>query len=62
MSQSKRKSALCIRVDPDELRTIDTISATKGCQRSEWVREVLSAAVRTECLAIVSSRSDPIKR
>ena len=62
MNQSKRKSVLCIRIDPDEMRTMDTIAKTKGCQRSEWIRGVLSAAVLAECRSIVSaSASDEVK-
>ena len=57
MNQSKRKSVLCIRIDPDEMRTMDTIAKTKGCQRSEWIRGVLSAAVLAECRSIVSASS-----
>jgi hypothetical protein len=55
MNQNKRKSVLCIRIDPDEMRTIDTIAKTKSCQRSEWIRGVLSAAVLAECRSIVSA-------
>ena len=58
MNQNKRKSVLCIRIDPDEMRTMDTIAKTKGCQRSEWIRGVLSAAVLAECRSIVSASSN----
>ena len=62
MNQNKRKSVLCIRIDPDEMRTMDTIAKTKGCQRSEWIRGVLSAAVLAECRSIVSaSASEEVK-
>ena len=58
MNKSKRKSVLCIRIDPDEMRTMDTIAKTKGCQRSEWIRGVLSAAVLAECRSIVSASAN----
>jgi len=57
MNQNKRKSVLCIRIDPDEMRTMDTIAKTKRCQRSEWIRGVLSAAVLAECRSIVAASS-----
>jgi len=57
MNQNKRKSVLCIRVDSEELRAIDAIAAMKVCRRSEWLRTVIYAAVRAECVAMVSSPS-----
>jgi hypothetical protein len=54
MNQISRKSTLCFRIDAEELRAIDAIAAAKYCQRSDWLRTVIYAAVRAECLAMVS--------
>jgi len=62
MSQTSRKTTVCFRVDAEELRAIDAIAASKNCQRSDWLRTVIYAAVRAECLAMVSASSIETKR
>ena len=62
MSHTNRKTTICFRVDAEELRAVDAIVAAKSCQRSDWLRTVIYAAVRAECLAMVSASSFETKR